>query len=424
MIALGPRAIISPMVEGRSGGIPRLRGVLRGGVLLPFVLLPVPFTIQAPDIWGGYGHLVHQGLALAVLGAVLGALGSALPRGLISRRWVQIPGIVLLSLVAVRIIGVGFGILGGLWVELLGLLGPEAPRPPQRLDLPGFWQPALLLIALRLGFGSLKPASFGPVALACGAAAVSLTAARSALVVLPDASGFWTAAAATLVAVGLPFGLLRSLPASPRTVRGYPLESWGGMLLGALLLPPMLASLLVLAGGEPGPGVAALAVVVGGTAGMGIARVAGQAIGREGESEGALLRAGQLLVLPILPLYPAVLWGMHRSAFLVYAIGLGLAASSWRFGLRPRGVGQLPVWVALWLGFYLAFGHITWFRMETGVPECDAVAEQPGARLLLDRSKEDPDAAQGHPYDVTAVPGTDLVLASFKRWDAAGGPPE
>ena len=40
----------------------------------PFFLLPVPLTVDAPDIFGGYSIHLRQGLALAALGLVLGVL--------------------------------------------------------------------------------------------------------------------------------------------------------------------------------------------------------------------------------------------------------------------------------------------------------------------------------------------------------------
>ncbi len=49
----------------------RLAGWILG---VPFFLLPVPLTVDAPDIFGGYGIHLRQGLVLAAVGAVAGGL--------------------------------------------------------------------------------------------------------------------------------------------------------------------------------------------------------------------------------------------------------------------------------------------------------------------------------------------------------------
>lgn len=128
----------------------------------PFFLLPVPLTVDAPDIFGGYGIHLRQGLVLAALGLVLGVLvvwGARIAQQL--RKLVPVGWAVGLLLLA-GVLAFLASLVGAHVLRLLRL----APLLVQRGTLPVAVAPvtaiAFLVTFARL---SLGPTAGGPLRL-------------------------------------------------------------------------------------------------------------------------------------------------------------------------------------------------------------------------------------------------------------------
>lgn len=134
-----------------------VRRVLAWTLGVPFFLLPVPLTVDAPDIFGGYGIHLRQGLLLAVLGL---ALGVAMVHGASARQWLRerpaldswltrgawVVGLLLFSL----ILATACSASGRQLARFLGAL----PLGVSRAHAPEVPHPAVVL-ALMLTFGRL-----------------------------------------------------------------------------------------------------------------------------------------------------------------------------------------------------------------------------------------------------------------------------
>lgn len=142
------------MAEGRGRRSRLLAWVL--GV--PFFVMPVPLTVDAPDVYGGYGIHLRQAALLAGLGLLLGLLDLH-GRGLWSRLRSR-PGLLrrasVVLLLPLAVLGAAavaaLGFLASQWAAVFGLVElsvdrPWAPPPP----LPG-GVPAFAILLLRLAW--------------------------------------------------------------------------------------------------------------------------------------------------------------------------------------------------------------------------------------------------------------------------------
>ncbi len=220
------------------------RAAARGAFAVPFFVLPALLTVDAPDIHGGHAVHVQQGVALAAIGAALGALQGGAAERIAPRAralWVAaaavVAGVALAGFatrVAVRAAN-RLAALGGRLPEDAGGLGDAYG--------PGYVVMGLIaLVGATEALRVLRGGAPMPTTVAV-AAAWAVVAARLASMVGGDTSAAvaWGLQCAVLGLLLLP----RRVTAAPlEPARGRPTAVAGGALVLVAVAPPLPLALL------------------------------------------------------------------------------------------------------------------------------------------------------------------------------------
>ena len=371
--------MIPPMATGR-GGVSRLLAWIVG---VPFFVLPVPLTVDAPDVYGGYAIHAQEAAILAGVGLVLGLgdlyglrfLRSLQQRPRLLARLKLLGVLPLLLLAAATVAASGF--LASQWAAVLGLVElsvdrPWAPPSPIPLGVPAF-----AALALRAAWDPRREAPALRVLGVLGGALVGLMGTQVLMVAggpgLPLAPGailgaalFWPRLmawrgsdrwfAAGVLLAGAALG-----GATAVRVVG-PWAHWGGF---GVLVPAALGGTalgLVLgegvrrwAGLEPGAGPARIARGAG-TVALGLPLLAALwAFGSVLTTVGFLVAHLLVELWGLLPAESLARWQEPRSqpplalAWAVLILRLGWQARS-AAGVVRFGTGLALAWSALVLG--------------------------------------------------------------------------
>jgi|GEM_PF-1553838 len=340
------------------------RTVLAWALGVPFFLMPVSLTVDAPDIYGGYGTHVVQLLWFTAIGCGCGLLdvhGAGWITAVRGRpRWMAMLG-PLAWLAGSAAVAMTVGMLTGATARPLGrVLGamsmiPARAWPPPR---PSWWVAgAVLLPALRLAIGRHHPTS---------------TVRALALVAGVAQAGAWVLANQfTVQQVPVPallgLSVLASLlwPWLRGTGRIGDGVAWG-VLAGALFVPcaAVIGGLLIPWAPQTGDGAARALAVVGGVGAAGSLTWSLRAvIARLPPADAGAVAAGVgvLRCAKWAPLWAAlVVFGLVASVVAMLGAGVLLELSGALSPADPRAVGlpvpPLPIYLP-WLALLLGLGH-------------------------------------------------------------------
>lgn len=194
-------------------------------------------------------------------------------------------------------------------------------------------------------------------------------------------------------------------------VRG---PAWGarvGLLpAGVVVGPAALGLLLVNLAGLHLPGAAVVAV--GALAGAVLVRTIEPRLLERVDDVGLASARLLLLLSGILPIFVGIAFGLSPA----FVIGAAVALF-----VLPRLAGRpLALPIAAWMLFYVCFASVMVFKEGPSGGTC-AKLQDDGATPLLRRHELGPVYRGTQPYDAHLLPGTDLLLVSFKRIDKTGG---
>ncbi len=210
---------------------------------VPFFVMPVALTVDAPDIFGGYGIHLRWAATLLGVGLCAGAVHAFGPRvaALRGSRWVRAlaaAGWALGLLALAGVLATGASLAGRQLARLIGglPLGPEPPRPP---DLPdAFVVTGLLVLLVRvvLGRGRSGP-SVRVVAALAGVAQAGAWL---------HANQFTTGRVPMALVLVVALGIAAAWPRWMRPSEGRERLAWG-LILGWLFAASAAATVRMLA---------------------------------------------------------------------------------------------------------------------------------------------------------------------------------
>ncbi len=150
-----------------------------------------------------------------------------------------------------------------------------------------------------------------------------------------------------------------------------------------------------------------------------------------GAGAGALAVRALHRLIPDTPVEPLAAAGVLvlqlLAVLLPIMVGIALGVAPWPtravvlVGAAVALLSPLRRRVVLFGVFYGALLIVIGFKTGPGPDTCAGIVADGGARLLLARYGDDEDLRSAEPYDVLPLPGSDEVLASFKRTDRLGG---